>query len=551
MQMKRIKTYVLVVIMVLCIGKIASAEGACLENNKNSVVQVVMTYTGQDGKRYTVQSGSGVVLNSNTVLTNYHVVHMTESNIKKAVKYITKQGSTADISSDENMQIAIVKQDDVLITASIAQESKDNDFAILNLEEETDRPAVVMCKEDVTVVAQTVFAAGYPTTKPFSKEGAVFFKPTDINLVSGVVSEVNDQSVKISGIISGGNSGGVLLDAVSGEMIGLLVYSKKDAEKECFKAIPVNAIKHPYLDGITYTENTVEQPEATEEMTEEPEETVTVDKASLEETIQKAVNLDQSAYTKETYDFMITWLTQAQSVNAKEDATQDEVDFATDNLQKSMGNLVAEKKISGAVIACIVIAAIAVSAVIVLLIVLLVRMNKQKREQKKFTVLPEKEGAQFKRPGAAYPVGQQQAASSAQFSGMAGADNATTLLNMAGMDSGNPANNATTVLNASPVPQVKAYLTRRKNGDVRCIDGIEFVVGKEEAKVHFYIGDNEAVSRCHMKIIKRGAGYVVKDLGATNFTYLNGEYIAPQEERPLKNGDLIMAADEEFVFEIK
>lgn len=550
MQMKRIRTYVLVVIMVLCIGKIARAEGECLENNKNSVVQVVMTYTGQDGKRYTVQSGSGVVLNSNTVLTNYHVVHMTESNIKKAVKYITKQGSAAEITSDENMQIAIVKQDDVLITASIAQESKDNDFAILNLEEETDRPAVVMCKDDVTVVAQTVFAAGYPTTKPFSNEGAVSFKPTDINLVSGVVSEVNDQSVKISGIISSGNSGGVLLDAVSGEMIGLLVYSKKDAEKECFKAIPVNAIKHPYLDGITYTENTVEQPEVTEEMTEEPEEAAAVDKASLEETIQKAVNLDQSAYTKETYDFMITWLTQAQSVNAKEDATQAEVDFAADNLQKSMGNLVAEEKISGAVIACIVIAAIAVITVIVLLIMLLVRMNKQKKEQKKFVVLPEKEAARFERPGEPYPVGQQQA-SPAQFSSSTGVNNATTLLNMAGMDSNNPANNATTVLNASPVPQVKAYLTRRKTGDVRCIDGIEFVVGKEEAKVHFYIGDNEAVSRCHMKIIKRGTGYVVKDLGATNFTYLNGEYIAPQEERLLKNGDIIMAADEEFVFEIK
>ncbi len=550
MQMKRIRTYVLVVIMVLCIGKIARAEGECLENNKNSVVQVVMTYTGQDGKRYTVQSGSGVVLNSNTVLTNYHVVHMTESNIKKAVKYITKQGSTAEITSDENMQIAIVKQDDVLITASIAQESKDNDFAILNLEEETDRPAVVMCKDDVTVVAQTVFAAGYPTTKPFSNEGAVSFKPTDINLVSGVVSEVNDQSVKISGIISSGNSGGVLLDAVSGEMIGLLVYSKKDAEKECFKAIPVNAIKHPYLDGITYTENTVEQPEVTEEMTEEPEKAAAVDKASLEETIQKAVNLDQSAYTKETYDFMITWLTQAQSVNAKEDATQAEVDFAADNLQKSMGNLVAEEKISGAVIACIVLAAIAVITVIVLLIMLLVRMNKQKKEQKKFVVLPEKEAARFERPGEPYPVGQQQA-SPAHFSSSTGVNNATTLLNMAGMDSNNPANNATTVLNASPVPQVKAYLTRRKNGDVRCIDGIEFVVGKEEAKVHFYIGDNEAVSRCHMKIIKRGTGYVVKDLGATNFTYLNGEYIAPQEERMLKNGDIIMAADEEFVFEIK
>lgn len=550
MQMKKVKTYVLVVIMVLCIGKIANAEEACLENNKNSVVQVVMTYTAQDGKRYTVQSGSGVVLNSNTVLTNYHVVHMTESNIKKAAKYITKQGSTADITSDENMQVAIVKQDDVLITASIAQESKDNDFAILNLEEETDRPAVVMCKDDVTVVAQTVFAAGYPTTKPFSEEGATFFKSTDINLVSGVVSEVNDQSVKISGIISSGNSGGVLLDAVSGEMIGLLVYSKKDAEKECFKAIPVNVIKHPYLDGITYTENTVEQPEVTEEMTEEPEEAATVDKTSLEETIQKAVNLDQSAYTKETYDFMITWLTQAQSVNAKEDATQDEVDFAADNLQKSMGNLVAEEKLSGVVIACIVIAALAVIAVIVLLIVLFIRMNKQKKEQKKFVVLPEKEAARFEHPGSAYPVGQKPS-SPASFGGMSNMDNATTLLNMAGMDSGNPANNATTVLNAAPVPQVRAYLTRRKTGDVRCIDGIEFVVGKEEAKVHFYIGDNEAVSRCHMKIIKRGTGYIVKDLGATNFTYLNGEYLAPQEERPLKNGDVIMAADEEFVFEIK
>lgn len=535
--------------MIFCVGKVVNAEGECLENNKNSVVQVVLTYTAQDGKRYTVQSGSGVVINSNTVLTNYHVVHMTNSNIKKAVKYIKKQGSTAEITSDENMQIAIVKQDDVLIAANIAQESQDNDFAILSLEEETDRSPVVMSKDDAAVAAQTVFAVGYPTTKPFSDEGATFFQSTDINLISGVVSEVGEQTTKISGTISSGNSGGALLDTVTGEMIGLLVYNKKDAEKECFTVIPINAIKHPYLEGIAYTENTVDQIEVTEEVTEEEVQTV-VDKSSLEDSIQKAVNLDQSAYTKETYDYMITWLTQAQSVNAKEDATQDEVDFAVDNLQKSMSNLVVEAKINSIVIVCIVIAVLAVIAVIVLLVVVLVRSNKQKKEQKKFVSLSEKDITGFENTGFRYQAGQQSSPSSS-FNGMANVDNATTLLNMAGMDRQNSADNATTVLNAAPVSQVKAYLTRKKNGDMRCIDGIEFTVGKDETRVDFCISDNEAISRCHMKIIKTGTNYVVKDLGPTNHTYLNGEYIAPQEERLLKNGDVIMAADEEFLFEIR
>jgi sigma-B regulation protein RsbU (phosphoserine phosphatase) len=59
--------------------------------------------------------------------------------------------------------------------------------------------------------------------------------------------------------------------------------------------------------------------------------------------------------------------------------------------------------------------------------------------------------------------------------------------------------------------------------------------------------DVAAVSRRHAEVIRRGADFIVEDLGSRNGTYVNGLRIAGSTT--LSNGDLIGICDQEFAFE--
>ncbi|QDV73510.1 SpoIIE family protein phosphatase [Botrimarina mediterranea] len=59
--------------------------------------------------------------------------------------------------------------------------------------------------------------------------------------------------------------------------------------------------------------------------------------------------------------------------------------------------------------------------------------------------------------------------------------------------------------------------------------------------------DVAAVSRRHAEVIRRGADFVVEDLGSRNGTYVNGQRIAGPTV--LASGDLIGICDQEFAFE--
>ncbi|MDE6434723.1 MAG: trypsin-like peptidase domain-containing protein [Lachnospiraceae bacterium] len=527
--------YKLIVGMVMVIGVMGykgtvQASEQFLENNKDSVVQVVLAYTAEDGMRYILQSGSGIVINSNTVLTNQHVVHLSDKNLEKAKKLV---GSSADRElSRDAIEIGIVKQDDVLIYADITQESEEKDFTLLALQETTERTPAVLGSSSMAVIAENVVAIGYPTTKPFSKERAQLFASSDVNLVTGTISEVGADVIKVSGIISSGNSGGALINAGTGEVIGLLVYDKSDEKKECFKVLPIDVIKNPYLSGTTYSDNSVVP--ATEEIVEEQVVVEEVDKTMLNQTIESASALNREEYTSDSYLYMYMYLQQAQQIQLDETATQEEIDNVQIELLKSMQGLVEEEETNWGLIIGIIIAVVIGIIIIVVIVVAVIKMNKRGKEKDQFKVVSSTELPVYNPSEGSYNMTQQ------------GAGQATTVLNMDGM---NKNNNATTVLNVS-APQVNAYLVRKKNGDKRRIDTIEFTVGKDETKVNYYISDNETISRCHMKIVKKGFQYYIVDLESTNHTYLNGAIIPPNQEIAIKDKDNIKISDEEFTLEI-
>ncbi|MCD8094619.1 MAG: FHA domain-containing protein [Ruminococcus sp.] len=93
----------------------------------------------------------------------------------------------------------------------------------------------------------------------------------------------------------------------------------------------------------------------------------------------------------------------------------------------------------------------------------------------------------------------------------------------------------------------RAVLVCRKNGTNISINRPEFIIGKERSRVNYCVNNN-AVSRQHAKITSNGGVFFITDLGSSNYTYVNGTQISPNEPTRISNGDVIKLADEEFEF---
>ncbi len=80
------------------------------------------------------------------------------------------------------------------------------------------------------------------------------------------------------------------------------------------------------------------------------------------------------------------------------------------------------------------------------------------------------------------------------------------------------------------------------------------VIGRPDSEMHYYpdieIELDDAVSRRHAEVLRREDGYYLADAGSTNGTMLNGEALAPHEERLLAHGDRIRVGERtEIIFE--
>ena len=99
-------------------------------------------------------------------------------------------------------------------------------------------------------------------------------------------------------------------------------------------------------------------------------------------------------------------------------------------------------------------------------------------------------------------------------------------------------------------PKFKAVFTRLSDGHrIECKSDF-FSVGKSDKTSNIKISDNQKISRTHALFSKEDGSYYVTD-NSSNGTYINDVKLPKDEKKPIKDGDRIRFADEDFIFNIE
>lgn len=480
-----------------------SAESANENVNKvsNSLMQVRMIYTDDKNVVTPIQGGTGFLINSNTVITCAHVVDI-DSDTKKTLKEI--YGSNY---SEDKLSLQVVVSGDVTINATIKKESKDIDFAILNLTEAIyERTSAAIGNTDKVEATQLVFALGFPASVA-NLQNKNTYTSDDVTITDGKVSKLNSSDgvdyIQHGATLTPGNSGGPLVDE-NGNVIGI----NKGNNGDYYYAIDIKQVTE-ILDalGIEYNgESTVSSEETTVSETEEAT-TAVVEKETVAPTTIKAM---------ESID---------------------------DNNKSDMTKLI------------IIISIIVLVIILVVVIVLIVINSKKKSAAKIATPVQQRntipgQGINTPNPNMINkPINQPRPYNMPNgFANQQNSGNSQTVVSNDGAGETSVLNEGTgetTVLGYEPI---SATLIRKSNGEKISINKPEFIIGKERRRVDYCISDNNSISRAHAKLKMRAGKCYISDLGSTNCTFVNGTKLSPNQEVLLSKGDKIKISDEIFEF---
>lgn len=564
---------------------------------RDSIVQVVMVYcvdSENGGGSYVISSGTGVVVADNVVATQTLTTQVTDAMIPDLSTYINGvTGKTIEFKK-ESIVFGVSVYDKDLKQAKFVQCSAVNigDVTLLIPGEDIKRPMVTMEYGSSLAVGNPVTCYGFPTPTDFMTAGVPLYRDSDLIIKAGQIAAYDEPIIVDDTVLEAGSAGGVMTDA-NGNFIGLLFYAEADAAQLRGQAISVEYIR-TCLDkqGIVGYKNVKEDNEVVAPTTEETV-TPTIDKTKLRDTIDSAKEYLSDESVMEAVE-------QAKSIMNSIDATQEQIDQSQKNLEDAINAAKDKANSSKTWIIIVIIVAVIVIAVVVVVLVLVLKNNGKKKKDE-ITILggqptPSSQlgmgGYQQGVSGAFPPNGannyqpnmpnaqpmmnqqmpnqqmpnqammnqqmmnqqmpqqQQQQQMQPNFNyGQAqmqmSAAKETTVLNVAAAQM-----KGTTVL-GTPQAKISGYIMRCKDSRKNCINSVEYIIGKDPARVSYLIQDNGSISRAHAKIVKKGMDYYIVDMDSTNYTYLNGTRVVPGEEKLLKNSDIIRLSDEEFVFTIE
>ncbi len=528
-------------------------------NTGESIVQVVLLYQDTDSVYHVLQSGSGILVDDKTVITNNHLTHMSDTLKTDAAAYLTdKLGydivfeKTDDSSQNvASYSVAIVQEADIYNIATVSLSSNDWDFAILTLSSQSGKTPATLGRSEYTTIDQEVSAIGLPT---MTYDNPVSFSYKDVMTTTGKCTGIDGGVISFDARLEAGSSGGALVDKY-GRVIGITIYNEGD--EGGYTALPIDNIKG-YLDrsGVVYTEDdrTIEDIEAVD--TEEVINEFKTDKNELNRVIMEAQLIydegNNEKYTDESFRNLRLNLDYAKITYDDPEATQSIIDSDTTNLRTAIDGLEKlEPKSNVGLIVAISVGGSVVVALIIVLTVILVKngkkRKKEKQEAEKIKTLAAAQEQPKQEVQATKNWDNQKATPSAQLYSqfrertlMPGTEQGTS-----GQEDNAP---GTTILTNYSRRSVTGYLYCSSTGETIQIEGEEFTIGKAQGQVNYVIQNNPTISRIHAKIVRKYDEFFLEDLGSTNFSYINCERIAPGDKRVLQDRDVIYLSDEEFVF---
>ncbi len=507
----------------------------------------------KDNNEYLLGSGSGFLINNDTIITCAHVVNLSSDNVEKADEAI---GGGFKKNYKDRLKIRVVVMRDVYVYATIKNQSEQTDFAILSLNDAIyDREPLTLDVSDTIDSTMQVYALGFPAA-PEYYQNVNKYTYDDVSVTDGKVTKLstigNVDMIQHSAALSEGNSGGPLVTD-AGYVVGV---NNATVDNTYYYAITINqivdalnalGIEYTTSDGSTGgneegdadTQNEEDSEAGTETGTDEaaepqpePEATAEVDKTALDSAISEAKEKDQASYTEESAANLNELIAEAEEVSANEQATQIDVDGVEGRLRAALDALV-EKQSGMDMKLIIIIVAVVVLVLVIVLVIVLMGSKKKKTSQQPMAMPPSNPG---QRPSSPASSGSVQRPPFPQPD--AGGNGETTVLSSGAGE--------TTVLGGGAQPSAK--LIRVKTGESIQVNKPEFTIGKEKNRVNYCITGDSSISRSHAKISVNGGEYVIADLRSTNGTFVNGAKVEPGHPTVLKNGDKVVFSEEEFEF---
>lgn len=534
-----------ILFLLLPVKQVHAAEANQMDAAKDSVVQVVVEYVDDQGNIYVLKSGSGFLVNKKEVLTNYHLITLTDEEETAAAAYLSDVlGKKVSFQSSQETdeiayQVGVVLVQDVVINTTVNEySSKTMDLGILDLNDTINRSTAVLGDSDNLDNISEIYTLGYRDVAAMNAEETPLLSQSDLlsqqGVLNGVQQEADLSYIGHTAPISAGNSGGPTVDA-DGNVIGINVF-RSDGGTGTYESLAINEVKK-LLDSceITYQESgliSVSEPSpgSTEDVLTD------TDTGLLDSYMVSLGMLNKNDYTSESFQELETALDSAQNIKTDKTATQEEIDAAVEQMKAAKDGLVEKSHVNWVLIGVITAVFLIIVGSLVLYILKLKGILWKKQEKDRLITLNEataQDKIAIPKPrnsGGLTPLSAKQETFQE-----------TTVLNAGKVEEG------TVVLGLSGSIG-NAYLIRSSNTEKIMLNATEFILGKDRGRVNYCINDNPSVSRCHAKIEKKGMAYCVSDLQSTNYTYLNGKILMAGEEFELKEGDTIRLSNEEFSF---
>lgn len=576
----KLVSLIAVVMLLVSMAVIPTSATQATANNINDATKgvflIIYTYTPpvQPDAPNIIMSGAvtgtGFLVNEDTVVTAYHIFHDPDVVARLRVLYGDDYLS--------KMQIRVYYKSGAFVKATEIQAVSNStyDFTALKLATPINGALQLTLADnvdDTTLRSPTpVYALGYPyTTVQFQEWSEASFTPKDVDTKNGIMNKFEAvdgiRLIKHTAMTLEGMSGGPLIDD-RGLVIGINRLKSTVTESENWAVPSFNLIDSltqmniPFLKADFNGGAPITEPASENDVTE-PTEIVTeapapeLDFSALNAKIEEASALKESDY-KSGFSEMTAMLNAAKSTLTSA-SSQEEIQAALSDLTAAMDNL--EAKGSGNMTMIIIIAAAA--AVLIAIVIIVIVVMKKKKNEDDFDAGPAFPPAGPAAPGGfngpaggfnpapqgnggfapvspavaprVTPVAAPTAAGGAETSVLSSGGSETTVLSSGG--------NETTVLGGKPY----AKLTRKSNNEMIQVSAPTFVIGKERRKVNYCIEDNSTISRSHAQIMKNGSNVCVMDLGSKNGTFVNGVKCANGESVTVRNGDKITLSDEDFI----